>query len=40
VLNNPDIVTEQTRVKVETAIAELDSVRNSAARALAARRSA
>jgi DNA-binding LacI/PurR family transcriptional regulator len=39
VLKNPDIVTEQARVKVEAAIAELNSVRNSAARALAARRS-
>ena len=38
VLNNPDLVSEQTRVKVETAIAELGFVRNSAARALAARR--
>jgi LacI family transcriptional regulator len=38
VLNNPDIVTEQTRVKVEAAITELGFVRNSAARALAARR--
>ena len=38
VLNNPDIVTEQTRLKVEAAIAELGFVRNSAARALAARR--
>jgi len=39
VLKNPDIVTEQARVKVEATIAELNSVRNSAARALAARRS-
>ncbi|HEY6664605.1 MAG TPA: LacI family DNA-binding transcriptional regulator, partial [Propionibacteriaceae bacterium] len=38
VLNNPDIVTEQTRIKVEAAITELGFVRNSAARALAARR--
>ena len=38
VLNNPEIVTEQTRLKVEEAIAELGFVRNSAARALAARR--
>jgi LacI family transcriptional regulator len=38
VLNNPDIVTEPTRVKVEAAITELGFVRNSAARALAARR--
>jgi LacI family transcriptional regulator len=38
VLNNPDLVTEQTRLKVEAAIAELGFVRNSAARALAARR--
>jgi DNA-binding LacI/PurR family transcriptional regulator len=38
VLNNPDLVSEQTRVKVEAAIAELGFVRNSAARALAARR--
>jgi LacI family transcriptional regulator len=38
VLNNPEIVTEQTRLKVEAAIAELGFVRNSAARALAARR--
>jgi LacI family transcriptional regulator len=38
VLNNPDIVTEQTRLKVEAAIAELGFVRNSAARTLAARR--
>ena len=38
VLNNPDKVTEQTRLKVEAAIAELGFVRNSAARALAARR--
>ena len=37
-LNNPDVVTEQTRLKVEAAIAELGFVRNSAARALAARR--
>ena len=38
VLNNPGIVSEQTRFKVEAAIAELGFVRNSAARALAARR--
>jgi LacI family transcriptional regulator, galactose operon repressor len=38
VLNNPEKVTEQTRLKVEAAIAELGFVRNSAARALAARR--
>jgi LacI family transcriptional regulator len=38
VLNNPEIVTEQTRLKVEAAIEELGFVRNSAARALAARR--
>jgi LacI family transcriptional regulator len=38
VLNNPNLVAEQTRLKVETAIAELGFVRNSAARALAARR--
>ena len=38
VLNNPALVTEQTRLKVEAAIAELGFVRNSAARALAARR--
>jgi LacI family transcriptional regulator, galactose operon repressor len=38
VLNNPELVSEQTRVKVEAAIAELGFVRNSAARALAARR--
>jgi LacI family transcriptional regulator len=38
VLNNPDLVSEQTRVKVEAAIAQLGFVRNSAARALAARR--
>ena len=38
VLNNPDKVTEPTRLKVEAAIAELELVRNSAARALAARR--
>jgi len=38
VLNNPDLVSEQTRAKVEVAIAELGFVRNSAARALAARR--
>jgi LacI family transcriptional regulator len=38
VLNSPEIVTEQTRLKVEAAIAELGFVRNSAARALAARR--
>jgi DNA-binding LacI/PurR family transcriptional regulator len=37
-LNNPNLVTEQTRLKVEAAIAELGFVRNSAARALAARR--
>jgi LacI family transcriptional regulator len=38
VLNNPDLVTERTRIKVEAAIAELGFVRNSAARALASRR--
>jgi LacI family transcriptional regulator len=38
VLNNPDLVTEHTRLKVEAAIAELGFVRNSAARALASRR--
>ena len=38
VLNNPDIVSDHTRLKVEAAIAELGFVRNSAARALAARR--
>jgi LacI family transcriptional regulator len=38
VLNNPDLVAEPTRLKVEAAIAELGFVRNSAARALAARR--
>lgn len=38
VLNNPDLVTEQTRLKVEAAIVELGFVRNSAARSLAARR--
>jgi LacI family transcriptional regulator, galactose operon repressor len=38
VLNNPGIVTERTRLKVEAAIAELGFVRNSAARTLAARR--
>jgi LacI family transcriptional regulator len=38
VLNNPDLVAERTRLKVEAAIAELGFVRNSAARALAARR--
>ncbi len=38
VLNNPDIVTEQTRLKVGAAIAELGFVRNNAARTLAARR--
>ena len=38
VLNNPEKVTDQTRLKVEAAIAELGFVRNSAARALAARR--
>jgi LacI family transcriptional regulator len=38
VLNKPDLVTEHTRLKVEAAIAELGFVRNSAARALAARR--
>lgn len=38
VLNNPHIVAEPTRLKVEAAIAELGFVRNSAARALAARR--
>jgi LacI family transcriptional regulator len=38
VLNNPELVTKQTRLKVEAAIAELGFVRNSAARALAARR--
>ena len=30
VLNNPGVVTEQTRLKVEAAIAELGFVRNSA----------
>jgi LacI family transcriptional regulator len=38
VLNKPDLVAEQTRLRVEAAIAELGFVRNSAARALAARR--
>jgi LacI family transcriptional regulator, galactose operon repressor len=38
VLNNPGIVSEQTRLKVEAAIAELGFIRNSAARSLAARR--
>jgi LacI family transcriptional regulator len=38
VLNNPDIVTEHTRLRVEAAITELGFVRNSAARTLAARR--
>ena len=38
VLNKPDLVSERTRLKVEAAIAELGFVRNSAARALAARR--
>src|SRR5215211_615674 len=38
VLNKPGIVTEQTRLKVEAAIAELGFVRNNAARTLAARR--
>src|SRR5688572_29206791 len=38
VLNNPDLMSENTRLKVEAAIAELGFVRNSAARALAARR--
>jgi LacI family transcriptional regulator len=38
VLNNPALVAERTRLKVEAAIAELGFVRNSAARALAARR--
>lgn len=38
VLNSPDLVSESTRLKVEAAIAELGFVRNSAARALAARR--
>ena len=38
VLNNPDLVAEHTRLKVEAAIAELGFVRNSAARTLAARR--
>ena len=38
VLNNPNLVPEHTRVKVEAAIVELGFVRNSAARALAARR--
>jgi LacI family transcriptional regulator len=38
VLNNPELVAVQTRLKVEAAIAELGFVRNSAARALAARR--
>ena len=38
VINSPNLVTEQTRLKVGAAIAELGFVRNSAARALAARR--
>jgi LacI family transcriptional regulator len=38
VLNNPHLVSENTRLKVEAAIAELGFVRNSAARTLAARR--
>ena len=38
VLNNPEKVTDRTRLKVEAAIAELGFVRNSATRALAARR--
>ena len=38
VLNNPEIVTQQTRLKVEAAFAELGFVRNSVARTLAARR--
>ena len=38
VLNNPDLVAQRTRLKVESAIADLGFVRNSAARALAARR--
>ena len=38
VLNKPDLVSEGTRLKVEAAIADLGFVRNSAARALAARR--
>jgi alpha-L-rhamnosidase len=38
VLNNPALVAEQTRLKVEAAIAELGFVRNSAARTLAAKR--
>ena len=38
VLNKPDLVSERTRLKVEAAIADLGFVRNSAARALAARR--
>ena len=37
-LNNPGIVSEQTRLKVEAAIAELGFIRNSAARSPAARR--
>lgn len=38
VLNKPQMVSEPTRARVEAAIAELGFVRNSAARALAARR--
>jgi LacI family transcriptional regulator, galactose operon repressor len=38
VLNNAEIVTDQTQLKVGAAIAELGFVRNSAARALAASR--
>jgi Bacterial regulatory proteins, lacI family len=34
VLNNPDLVAQRTRLKVESAIADLGFVRNSAARAL------
>ena len=37
-LNNPGIVSEQTRLKVEAAIAELGFIMNSAARSPAARR--
>ena len=38
VLNNPGLVAEHTRLRVEAAIAELGFVRNSAARTLAAKR--
>jgi LacI family transcriptional regulator len=38
VLNNPGLVAARTRLKVESAIADLGFVRNSAARTLAARR--